>query len=152
MKRAWVEFTPLASTGHVGVHRWWSGEIGRHFWRRLPPEEWDPPVRPVPGKGYPDIYVEVDSFVFEFISTLEILESATVLERNLVDPRTSRRRWYRKLPASIKERNARSRVAALLRKVASAYDQQLPTLARLPSPIPPARGRGTDWRAEIRLR
>lgn len=138
MKRAWVAFTAGASLGHVGSHRWWSGQIGRRGWRSLPPEEWVPPIRRVPGKGYPRIFVEFDGFVFEFISTVEIRTAAAVLERKLVDPATSQHRWYRKLPAKVKSKHARGRAAALLWRAAAAYEAQLPELARSSGPGPAA--------------
>jgi hypothetical protein len=151
MKRAWVEFTPKATPGYIGSHRWWSGEIGRRGWQTLDPRSWEPPVRPVPGKGYARIYVEVDGFVFEFVSTLEMVEAASVLERSLVDRETSQRRWYRKLPAMMKAKHMRGRAASLIRKAAAAYESQLPELAKLPSPVPQGSGEGPVVRAELRL-
>ncbi len=151
MKRAWVEFRPNATPGYIGSHRWWSGEIGHRGWRSLPPGDWDPPVRPVPGKGYPRIFVELDGFVFEFISTIEMLEAASVLERNLVDPVTSQQRWYRKLPAPMKAKHARSRAAAAIRRASAAYESQLASLSRMPSPIPKRSGAGPISRADLRL-
>lgn len=130
MKRAWVTFSPQAWVGHVGVHRWWTDEGGRNGWRSLPPEEWLPPVRPIPGKGYPRIFVEFDDFVFEFISTDEIRTAASVLERKLVDRITSQDRWYRKLPAKVKAKHSRERVAAVLLRAASAYEAQQPEMVK----------------------
>lgn len=120
-------------------------------WRELPPEEWDPPIRPVPGLGYPRIFVEFDDFVFEFISTVEMLESASVLEQRLVNPETSQHRWYRKIPVRVKGKHSRNRAAALLRKVAAAYEAQLPALSRPPAPVANQDGVGRGYQAEIRL-
>lgn len=125
--------------------------MGRRGWRVLPPEEWEPPIRPVPGLGYPRIFVEFDGFVFEFISTIEMLESASVLEQRLVNRETGQHRWYRKIPASVKGKHSRNRAAALLRKAAAAYDTQLPDLVRLPAPVPIQAGVEPGVRAEIRL-
>jgi hypothetical protein len=143
MKRAWVEFGPEASRGFLDLHQW-SRPDGPRRWITLPPEEWEPPIRPVPGKGYPRIFVELDNFVFEFISTREMLYAATVLEQRLVDPDTAKQRWYVRLPASIKAQRTRGRAAALLRKVAAAYEAQLPEILKEPSPVPQQRGRRRD--------
>jgi len=151
MKRAWVEFRPQATLGYVGSHRWWSEEEGDRGHRELPPEDWDPPIRPVPGLGYPRIFVEFDGFVFEFISTVEILDSASVLQQRLVDPQTSQRRWYRKIPVSVKGKHSRDRAAALLREVAAAYEAQLPALLKLAIPVPQAGGAGSCYKVDIRL-
>lgn len=145
MKRAWVEFRPHAAPGYVGSHRWWSGE------HALPPEEWDPPVRPVPGKGYPRIFVEFDGFVFEFISTIEMVEAARVLEQSLVDRDTSQHRWYRKLPASMKAKHARGRAAAAIRSASAAYESQLALLTKTASPIPNRLGWAPVYRADLQL-
>ncbi len=95
--------------------------------------------------------MEFDGFVFEFISTVEMLDSASVLERRLVDRQASHRRWYRKLPASVKAKHSRGRAAAFLRKVASAYEEQLPDLITTPTPVPQGHGIGPISAAEIRL-
>jgi hypothetical protein len=151
MKRALVEIRPQTTIGYVGSHRWWSGEPGSRGQRELPPEQWDPPVRPVPGLGYPRIFVEFDGFVFEFISTVEMLDSASVLEQRLVDPQTSRRRWYRKIPVSVKGKHSRDRAAALQREVAAAYEAQLPALLKLPVGVPQEGGVGPSYKVDIRL-
>jgi hypothetical protein len=152
MKRAWVEFRPDIWPGHVG-HGSWEGPWQGKKWRRLPPDEWDPPVRPVPGKGYAHIFAEFDGFVFEFVSTFEMLKAAAVLERHLVDRLTSQHNWYRKLPASVKSKHSRERVAAFLREVAAAYEAQLAELVRMPSSVPPGPGKraAPTVRADIRL-
>ena len=152
VKRAWVEFSWSLQPGYVGSHRWWSGEVGAGGGQALDePKTWEPPVEPVPGKGYARIFVEVDGFVFQFISTLEMAEAASVLERNLVDRETSQRRWYRKLPAKVKAKHTRARAANAIREAAAAYESQLPELAKLPSPVPQASGYAPAFRADLRL-
>jgi hypothetical protein len=105
----------------------------------------------VPGKGFARIFVEVDGFVFEFVSTLEMAEAARVLEQTLVDRETSQRRWYRKLPAKMKSKQVRRRAAAAIRKAAAAYESQLPALAKQPSAVPQASGDTLVVSAELRL-
>ena len=122
MKRAWIEFHPDAWRGLVGVHGPFSGE---------PPERWDPPIRPVAGRGYPRIHIEFDGFEFLFVSTVEIDHVATVLESTLVDPVTSQERWYRDLPAAVKGKHSRAKASAFLRRVAKACDEQQPEWSKL---------------------
>jgi hypothetical protein len=142
MKRAWVEFWPHPSAGH-GFHV--STTEGR---RPIPPDEWVPPIRPVPGKGYPRIFVEFDGEELWFISTQEILHTADVLATSLVDPVTSQERWYRDFPSKLKSSHRRPRVAAFLRQVAGAYDAALPELVATPTPASTgdqARAGGVEW-------
>ncbi len=140
MPRIWVEFHQGARRGLIGTHRWWSGEFGTRGMSALPPEEWNPPIRPIPGKGYPTIHVEAGDVVLEFISPLEMLDMAEVLERPNIDPETSERRWYRKLPARLKSSHARRRTAALLRKAAAAYEAHADEIARIPTALPGSAG------------
>jgi hypothetical protein len=151
MKRAWVEFRSSASPGYIGSHRRTSEEIGGRGIQLREPRSWEPPVHPVPGKGYARIFVEVDGFVFEFISTLEMNEAASVLERTLVDRDTSQHRWYRTLPPRVKAKNMRGVAASVIRKAAAAYESQLPELVKLPSAVPQASGYAPVSRAELRL-
>jgi hypothetical protein len=109
VKRAWVEFHSSLAPGYVGSHRHTSEEIAGRGRQLRDPRSWDPPVHPVPGKGYTRIFVELDGFVFEFISTLEMAEAASVLGAALVDRETSQHRWYRKLPAKMKAKHMRGR-------------------------------------------
>ena len=128
MKRAWVEFTTTPSRGHMG----------------------SPPSTPVPGMGFPQIFVEFENITFEFITAAEMVEAADILDRGLVDRVTSQQRWYRKLPASVKGKHARGRAAANLRKAAKAYEVQVSEWLKKPSPIAPDAG-GRPFRADVRL-
>lgn len=136
MKRAWVEFWSAPTVGYLGVHRFVVEKDPSADPRAPRTGRWEPPLPPVPGKGYPRIYAEIDRMTFEFISVMEILEAADVLHRDLVDHDTAKARWYRKLPATVKAAHARHRVAAYLREVAAAYLEQLPALIAMPSPVP----------------
>lgn len=137
----------MIGPGYVGSHRTWSDEIGQ----AVEPRDWEPPVQPVPGKGYARIFVEVDGFVFQFVSTLEMTEAASVLERTLVDSDMSQHRWYRTLPAKMKAKRMRGRAASVIWKAAAAYETQLPELAKLPSAVPQASGYAPLVREELRL-
>jgi hypothetical protein len=140
MQRAWVQWRRQAERGYTTAHRWWSGQIGKPGWRELPPDEWEPPIRPVPGKGYPRICVEFEGFVFQFISTFEMREVASALDRPLIDRASSQQRWYRTLPASVKSKHARHRAAGVVMKAAAAYEAQLPSLMKERAPIPQEAG------------
>jgi hypothetical protein len=105
----------------------------------------------VPGKGFARIFVELDGFVFEFVSTLEMAEAASVLDQTLVDRETSQRRWYRKLPGKMKSKHVRGRAAAAIRNAAAAYESQFPALARRPSAVPQASGDTRVISAELPL-
>lgn len=129
MARMWVEFSERPQRGLVGSHRWWSGRPGTKGWSALPPDRWSPPVHSVAGKGYPQIYLETGRTVLQFISTIEMLDMAEVLDRQLIDQATSSRRWYRKLPAELKAKHRRHRTASLLRRAALAYEREPPAIA-----------------------
>lgn len=147
----WVVFEPAPWVGIVGLHQPRTVMVTKRVAAILPPGQWDPPLEGVPGKGWPRICLEAEGIVLEFVSTAEMLEMADVLDRPVLDPATSNRRWYRKLPASLKSKHGRTRTAHLLRRAASAYARQLPAIARTPSLLPDPNRRGEAFRVEIRL-
>ena len=149
MKRAWVEFRPQIGKSYPGFHRRWSDES----------QQEDPaatagavgePVVPVPGKGYPTFFVELDDFVFESISTAEMETCASVLEQRLVTGEQSQQRWYRKLPAATKSPRYRQRAAPLMRDAATSYNERFSEIVGLPSAVLPAGAtRGPLFRVEL---
>jgi hypothetical protein len=105
MKRCWIEYTAEWRRGPMTfwVHRAADGEP----WHCA--REFDPPSpAPVPGRGYPFFFVELDGFTFQFAS-LDELEFcvARIGQRHLpdTDRETAGRSgpgayWQNKLPKS----------------------------------------------------
>ncbi len=92
MKRAWVEFWSAPTPGYLELHRFAVEKDPSRDPRAPRAGRWEPPLPPVPGKGYARIYAEIDRVTLEFISTMEILEAADVLDRDLVDHETAKAR------------------------------------------------------------
>ena len=134
--------------------RWYGRGVKRYYiryteeWERAPMSFWvhpamdgrrryrapasEPPLpKPVPGKGYPRYYVELDDFVFEFASLAEIdTRIATLSRKHLpsTDRETSERgtgpgsHWLNKLPGRTRSWRFRSRAIKYLREARKAFE------------------------------
>lgn len=96
-------------------------------------KEFDPPVNPVPGKGYPHYYVEVNGFVFRFASLAELSVCISTLGKKHL-PSTDRetqdlgtgpgKHWLNKLPAEVKPWRYREKAVAYLKKALSEFENE----------------------------
>lgn len=157
MRRAWVEFWSEAAgpyfSGYLELHRWVVEKDPAADPRAPRVGRWEPPLAPVAGRGWPRICLEVDDgVVLVFVSTLEMVTAARVLDTDLVDPETAKARWYRKLPASVKSAHARHDVAARIRAALAAYEAQLDAIAARPIPIPKKTERRPELLSSAELR
>jgi len=133
MKRAWIEYreawqdSPMSYWVHVEAD-------GKPYYEA---ESFDPPrPGPVPGRGYPRLFVECDGFTFEFSSLAELEECARVLARKAL-PSTSRacavrsggagpnRHWLSRLPSHVKPWRYRQTAARYLAEAGEALERQL---------------------------
>ena len=101
---------------------------GRH-WREA--KESNPPApRPVPGKGYPYYFVEVDGFTFEFASLDEMDVCIETLSQKLL-PSTQREtnargtgpspHWLNRLPAGTHSWRYRKKAVGVLREARERF-------------------------------
>lgn len=129
MKRATISYTPRFRPSPVSswVHVPASGTI----WHE--PTDCDPPLpRPVAGKGWPMLEVEVNGVALTFSSMAEVAHVVDVLSRNPL-PTTRRlsadrgagsgpnRHWLSRLPARAKSAKFRRDLVAYLRRASRDY-------------------------------
>ena len=106
MKRRWIEF---ADTWRRSPMTFWVHHAadGKPWYSA---QRFDPPApQPVPGKGYPYFFVELDGFTFEFASLDEVDFCISRLgQRHLPDTKAETRGvsgpgayWQNKLPKGV---------------------------------------------------
>ena len=109
MKKHWIEYTEKWTTSPMSY--WVHQELDSKYWYDA--IEFDPPrPRPIPGKGYPFYSVEIDGFIFRFVSLAEIDRCMEVLSNKVLPTTLSLRadrgttllnkHWLSRLPAKVK--------------------------------------------------
>lgn len=122
MKNYRIEYTPEWVRGPMSF--WVHIEADGKPWHAA--EEFSPPPPgPVPGRGYPHFFVEVDGFTFEFASLAELdVCLCTLCQKNL--PATSREtqtrgtgpspHWLNRLPTGVHSWRYREKAVKVLRE------------------------------------
>jgi hypothetical protein len=123
MKRHWIEYTAEWTPGPMTfwVHVQAEGDL-----TRLNP----PAPEPIPEKGYPVYYVEVDGFTFQFASLDELRVCIETLGKKLL-PNTLRaakdrggdpdHHWLRKMPEETKPWRYREKAVKYLTKALAKW-------------------------------
>lgn len=91
------------------------------------------PQPPVPGRGYPLFYVEVDGFEFQFSSLLEIRACIHVLSQKLLPTTLAlakgsgalNRHWLSRLPGWVKEWKYRQKAVKQLAAALPEFERAL---------------------------
>jgi hypothetical protein len=130
MKKCWIEFTATwrHSPMTFWVHRASDG-VPSYRARRFDP----PAPRPVPGRGYPYFFVELDGFTFEFASLDEIdFCMARLGERHLRDTQSETRGvsgagsyWQNKLPKTVLSWRYRRKAVKYIAKCRTTFERVL---------------------------
>jgi hypothetical protein len=130
MKRCWIEFTETWRHGPMTfwVHR---AADGKQWYRA---RQFNPPAPlPVPGRGYPFFFVEVDGFVFEFASLDELdfciarlgLRHLPDSEPETHDVSGPGAYWQNKLPKAVLSWRYRQKAVKYLAKCRAAFERTL---------------------------
>jgi hypothetical protein len=141
MKRAWIEYT----SGWVETPlTYWVHGDGREQGGHPPPEPW-----PVPGRGYPQLHVEFDDYIFVFSSFAEFEYCMSVLSAPLLPStrtetlRRGRARgthWLDAMPDWTKPWRYRERAVRYLRRARQELGRKLErALAEVSQANPPLR-------------
>ena len=136
MKRCWIEFTDTwrRSPMTLWVHRAVDGEP----WYRA--QRFDPPApRPVPGRGYPYFFIELDGFTFEFASLDELdFCIARLGQRHLPDTEPETQGvsgpgayWQNKLPKGVLSWRYRRKAVKYLATCRGEFERSLAALVRV---------------------
>jgi len=127
MKRHWIEY---AETWTPGPMTYWVHVESESDPSRLSPSA----PAPVPGKGYPVYYVEVDGFVFQFASLEEMRVSIETLGKKLLPSSTrlarerggnSSEHWLRKMPVHARPWRYREKAVKYLAKALEAFEREV---------------------------
>jgi hypothetical protein len=135
MKHCWTEFSDIwrCSPMTIWVHRAADGEP----WYRA--KRFDPPApQPVPGRGYPYFFVEIDGFTFEFASLEEIDFCIVRLNhRHLPDTERETRGvsgpgsyWQNKLPKGVLSWRYRQKAVKYLSRSRAKFERSLSALVQ----------------------
>lgn len=125
MKRHWIEFTPAWMP--TPLTDWVHGAA-----RREPSPPADP--WPIPGRGYPRFFVEVDGFTFEFSSLAELEAcTATLSTRLLPSTRIETQRhaqprgshWLDQMPDATKPWRYRDKARNYLRRTRIEFEREI---------------------------
>jgi hypothetical protein len=131
MKRHIIHYYPewRPSPMSFWVHR----EVDGRPWHQA--TVFEPPLpKPVPGKGFPYYSVEIDGFVFEFASLVELDACiATLAQKNLpsTDKETQERHagpgkhWLNKLPGRTKPWRYRSKAVRYLHEARRVFEREI---------------------------
>ena len=133
MKRCWIEF--VAKRPSLPMTFWVHTAIGDfNYWSDA--TEFNPPIRPVPGKGYPIFCVEYNGFIFQFASLDEMKECIEVLGEKLLPTTTElsakrtslvgpNKHWLSRLPSKVKSWKYRSGAILYLRDALKQFEKEL---------------------------
>jgi hypothetical protein len=127
MKRHWIEY---AETWTPGPMTYWV-----HVEAKSDPAKLSPPApAPIPGKGFPVYYVEVDGFTFQFASFDEMRVCIDTLGNKLL-PNSLRlaqerggdpnEHWLRKMPEHTRPWRYRERAVKFLAKALGAFQKRI---------------------------
>ena len=125
MKRHWIEY---AETWTPGPMTYWV-----HVEAKSDPTKLNPPApAPIPGKGFPVYYVEVDGFTFQFASLDEMRVCIDTLGNKLLSNslRLARERggnpnehWLRKMPEHTRPWRYREKAVKFLEKALGEFEK-----------------------------
>jgi len=125
MKRHWIEY---AETWTPGPMTYWV-----HVEAKSDPTKLNPPApAPIPGKGFPVYYVEVDGFTFQFASLDEMRVCIDTLGNKLLPNslRLARERggnpnehWLRKMPEHTRPWRYREKAVKFLEKALGEFEK-----------------------------
>ena|SRR5208283_983139 len=131
MKRYRIEYT---SEWHRGPMTFWVHiETDGRPWHQA--DLFDPPApRPVPGKGFPCYFVEVDGFTFEFSSLHELEVCIETLSKKVL-PATDRetqargtgpvQHWLNRLPPGTHSWRYREKAVQVLREAHDHFRSEI---------------------------